>query len=433
MAHDVHLSFAAEKTGTDRCKAVIKISPHYVNSIYQYILRVKQSSIVTQGFIKGTTPLSYIEYMFKQNILEHLKELFYTHCVINYLYHQITINRINIAGEPIFKEALLDPQQGAVYVFDLSQLTPPAKNDWKRLPFKAPTRKNYKDLDRQVEFFIDEEHKASEAHAKDGINQGDWIRFNMSIVDENGQPLMPGYCDHVWLRLGDEIIDRDAYELFEGKHVGDTFISDSDLLQEYVSTSFDIRYSFLIEIKDRVPHTHFSLDHFKKHFKIKTARETHAKLIEVFSYRNDISQRRETIEAVFKLLLQHYSFEAPENLTSRQQELVLRLMQSNPDYHVYKTQPDFKNKVRMLAEKQVRENILIDYLSYDEQIQASDEDIVNYLNLTKRQRTKEFIYFDMPSFKAKGHETPVPNELIRYCCLHEKTLNYLVSYLTKRA
>ena len=29
--------------------------------------------------------------------------------------------------------------------------------EWKYLPFKAPKRKNYKDLDRQVETFLQEE------------------------------------------------------------------------------------------------------------------------------------------------------------------------------------------------------------------------------------------------------------------------------------
>src|SRR5205085_443890 len=105
------------------------------------------------------------------------------------------------------------------------------------------------------------------------------------------------------------------------------------------------RYQFLIKVIARVPHSAFSLDQFKKHFKLKTVRETHNKLIEVFSYRNDISQRRETVEAVFRLLFKHYPFTPPESLVKRQEDLILKSIQSNPDYHVYRTQPDFKTKV----------------------------------------------------------------------------------------
>ncbi len=433
MSHEAHLSFAAEKKSSDHCRATVTISPSYINAMYHYILKVKQQEIIPQGFSKGTTPLSYIEYTFKHTIIDHLKEFFFTHCVINFLYQKIVEHKINLAGEPLIKEITIDPERGACYVFDLSQVSTPVKHDWKRLAFKAPTRKNYKDLDRQVEHFMEEELERSAKNHAEEIGQGDWIYFTMTIVDHESKPVLNGYSDNVWMRLGDEIIDRDSYEIFAGKRVGDNFVSDSDLLQGYVNNTLDIRYTFLIQIKDRVPYTFFSFDYFKKHFKLKTARDTHTKLIEVFSFRNDISQRRETIESMLQLLLQSYSFSAPEFLTERQQDLTLKIMQANPDYHVYKTQPDFKNKIRMLAEKQVREQILIDFLAYDEQISAQDEDVISYLNLTKRPRTKEFIYFDVPSFKAKGHETPVPCELIRYCCLHEKTLNYLISYLTKRA
>ncbi len=433
MEYDSCLHFATERLTADRCKAIVSICQPYVQSLYTYILKTRQNESITQGFIKGATPLAYFESNFKNNIVEHLKELFFTHCVINFLYQKISEHKIELAGEPTIKEIMLDPATGATYIFELNQVQPPIKTDWKRMSLKQPTRKNYKDLDRQVEYFLqDEQEKATKLHRQE-IAPGDWILFGMTLIDADGTPVLTKHTDHVWLRLGDEVIDREAYELFYDKKVGDCFTSSSDFLQEYINNNFDVRYLFVIEIKDRVPFTFFSLEQFKKQFKLKTTKETHAKLIEVFSYRNDMSQRRETVEALFKMLLNHYSFAAPDSLAQQQEELVLRSIQTNPDYHVYKAQADFKHKIRMLAEKQVKEHILIDHIAYDEQIQASDEDIVTYLNLTKRPRTKEFIYFDIPSFKARGHETPIPRELIRHCCLYEKTLNYLIGYLTKRA
>ena len=55
-----------------------------------------------------------------------------------------------------------------------------------------------------------------------------------------------------------------------------------------------------------------------------------------------------------------------------------------------------KNAARQLAEKQAREEIIIDQIAYQEHIVANHQDIKTYLNLIKRARTKEFIYFMPP-------------------------------------
>ena len=76
--------------------------------------------------------------------------------------------------------------------------------------------------------------------------------------------------------------------------------------------------------------------------------------------------------------------------------MVLRAVQVNPDYHVYKSQLDFKEKIRQLAEKQLKETIIIDAIAYQEGIEITDEDVRSYLNFLQRPRTKEFVYFAPP-------------------------------------
>ncbi len=429
---DEQLNFIVEQVGHNKSRATVTISQEYVESLYNHILRSKQSRVVTQGFMQGDTPLAYLECTFKNNIIEHLKELLFNHCVVNYLYQKLMENHLHVSGEPTVHTINLDPRSGASYVFEFIQAVPPIEQDWRRLPFRAPTRKNYKDIDRQVEFFLEEEHKRQEAHT-DTIMVGDWVLLELQLVNSEGTPLLRGHAHESWLKLGDEVIDQDAYALLHEKKCGDKFVTTNDLLQEYVNNNFDIKYHIQVTIKERVPFSHFSVDHFKKQFRLKSQRETHNKLIEVFSYRNDVSQRRETVEATLKLLLARYPFNAPEHLTKKQMQLLLKEMQSNPDYNVYRRQTDFKEKVRMLAQKLVKEQILINHLAVAEKTEASNDDVVVYLNLTKRPRTKEFIHFDVPHFKAQGHETPLPHELVRYYCMHEKTLNSVINNLTKRA
>ena len=156
------------------------------------------------------------------------------------------------------------------------------------------------------------------------------------------------------------------------------------------------------------------------------------KLIEVFSYRNDISQRLSMVEEAFKLLLSRHRFFAPQYLVLRQQKIILSAIQRNPDYNVYRKQKDFNFWVQQLAEKQTKETLLIDQIIYNENIAVDHYDIVNYLNLDKRPRLREFVYFNLPDVKRDGQEMPwSKNELSRVCA-REKAINYVIHHLTKR-
>ena len=177
---------------------------------------------------------------------------------------------------------------------------------------------------------------------------------------------------------------------------------------------------------------YFSFEDFKQHFRLKTNKDIHSKLIEIFSYRNDLSQRRSMVEEALKLLIAKHHVEASSYLVLRQQKIVLEAVQSNPDYQVYKAQSNFKSIVSQLATKQVKEMILIDQLAHNENIKITNQDIKNYLNLLKRPRTKEFIYFTPPPTKIDGQEMPIPAALFKQCCLREKTLNYAIYHLTRK-
>ncbi len=236
----------------------------------------------------------------------------------------------------------------------------------------------------------------------------------------------------MWVRVGFEEADIHFQQLFVGRKKGENFVTQSPSLQEYFSSHIDTQYPFRVTVLDFTPYSHFGVDQFKKHFRIRNNQELHQKMIEVFSYRNDISQRRSTAEETLKLLLSRHSFEVPNHLVLRQQKEILDVIHDNPDYQVYKMQPDFQDKVKKLAMKQVKEVIFTHQLSYYESISTSVEDVKGYLNLTKRPRTKEFVYFEPPDTKFLGQEVPICSALLEQCCLREKTLNHAIYYLTKQ-
>ena len=143
------------------------------------------------------------------------------------------------------------------------------------------------------------------------------------------------------------------------------------------------------------------------------------KLIEVFSYRNNLSQRRATAEEILHLMLMKHKFDVPNHLTLRQEKVVLDAVQNNPDYYVYRMQKDFKHYVKKLAEKQAKEMILLDHVAFNDNVTATREDVKSYLNLSNRPRMKEFIYFDVPITKIGGREMPISEFMLKQVCLAE--------------
>ncbi|MDP3889125.1 MAG: trigger factor [bacterium] len=414
------------------CLATVIIPSQMIKALYHEVSTSQQRYAQTNGFYRGNVPLEYIQQNFTTSIIQHLKEFLFKFCVVNFLYEQIRKQKIVVAGEPRLVDISLEPGNDAHFKFEITHFPDVIINEWKYFPFKAPKRKNYKDLDRQVELFIKEEHENIEKIQDTSLTFGDWVNFDLSIDTNDNQPLLGGFKQNFWFKLDDEEIEIPLRELFKGKKLGTTFNTVNKDLQEYFSDQLETDYNFRIDIVDVLPHAYFCLEQLKRHFRIKTNKDAHKKLIEVFSYRNDLSQRRSTVEEALKLLLNKHPFTIPPHLTSRQQKNILESVQQNPDYNVYRMQRDFQTSIRKLAEKQIKETIFIDKLAYHENIEIAPTDTKGYLNLANRPRTKEFIYFRAPSSKIHGQEIPIPSEELNRICLREKTINYAIYHWTKK-
>ncbi len=417
---------------SDYCLATITIPSTIVSLCFEQAAIAQQKIARANGFGSGKIPLEYIKEHFRGNLLAHLREFLFKYCVNNFLHQSIINHKIILAGEPrLIIIKLENPTDSAQYQFEMTVFTDLPHFDWKYLPFKAPKRKNYKDLDRQVRYFIDQEKQNAKQFSQ-GLATGDWVHFSASLADDKNNLLLQGFKEFYWFKLGDEEVDSELKELFLGKKIGDSFFSSSDGLQYFFSDQINAHYNFYIEISDIVPHSFFCFDHFKRHFRIKTNKDMHKKLIEVFSYRDDISQRRSAVEEALKLMLSKHSFSVPPHCIIREQKALFDAVKNNPDYHVYKAQKDFTHRIEQLAEKQTRESILIDKLAYQEEIPLEMTDVTSYLNLTNRARTKEFIYFNIPQLKIEGQEIPLPTEEIKRTCLREKAINHILYHLTKK-
>ena len=414
------------------CSLSIVVPASIVDSLYKQAVVSQKKTTPTFGFHKRETPAAYIEQNYRTNLIKHIEELIFKYLVMGFLHKTIHDKKILVAGQPRITSIFIEPGKDAVFNFELSLFPPIAFQDWKYLPFKAPKRKNYKDLDRQVETFLQEEITAKENYKSHAIAVGDWVNYTLCLLNNDMNPVIGDQCVNLWLKIGDEEPDKPYHELFLHKKNKEQFCSNNSILRDYFTDELSAQYNFAVDIKDIVPNAYFCLDQFKHYFRIKSNKEMYQKFIEVFSYRNDLSQRRTMVEESLKLLFSKHRFEIPNHLILRQQKKVLTAIENNPDYHVYRVQPDFKDTVRELAEKQAREEIFLDQLGYEEDIEVNHNDLKNYLNLTKRPRTKEYLHFDPPVTKIRGQEMPILNEELTRVCLREKTLNNIIYHLTKK-
>lgn len=414
------------------CKVAVIVDRSIVKTLYEQAALSQRKMVHTTGFQRGTVPIEYIKQNFNLSIVDHLKEFLFHFFVVSYLNKQIRANKINIAGEPRLTDIDIAPDKDATFYFDLTTLEQIPFQNWKFFPFKAPKRKRYKDLDRQVGIFVEEEKENFTRCVDCKVEIGDWVCFDVSLLDDENKNVFGDYKENLWLKIGNEAGDEEYKHLFLGKKPGVSFISNAGCLQEYFSAQIDTNYNFLVEIKDVLNDAYFCFDQFKKIFRVKTNKEMMQRLVEVFSFRNDLSQRQLMIEESLKLLLARHPFEIPKYLVLRQEKQVIDGVKDNPDYHVYRVQRDFKEYVHKLAEKQIKERVILDQLAHREGISVEHDDIKNYLNLTKRSRMKDFIYFEHPDTRIDSREMPISAELLKQTCLREKTLNFIIYHLTRK-
>jgi FKBP-type peptidyl-prolyl cis-trans isomerase (trigger factor) len=341
------------------------------------------------------------------------------------------VNKIAFVGEPRLEDIILEPDQDARYTFAYTPVPHVSIRDWRYLPFKPPLRKKYQDIDKQALSFITQEQALHDAYATHEIAANDWVLFEIILLNLKQTPLADALNEQVWIQISGEEAGEPFRLLFAGKKKGDQFISNHICLQEYLGNNLDIAYEFQITIKEVLPYAYFCFELFKEQFKLKSERKTQQKIIEIYSLRNDVSLRRAIVEDALALLARTYQFDIPEAAVLRQEKIVLDELQENPDYAVYKMQHNFEQEVWQLAHKQLREHMVADYFAYQENIAVADSDVYQYLNLTKRPRTKEFIYFMHPTLKANEEEEPIPHELLKLLCRKEKAINHLLHHWSK--
>ncbi len=410
-------------------KIKVEVSAEVTNLVYNETISFF-SKKQFEGFNNNQVPNEYLESTFNAEITKKVKSYLYRHHVVDALIAEISAQKIPYANYPRLTAIEISPNQAAHFYFDLSLADQIELKEWKHFAFKIPRRKRYKDLDKQVVQFVEQEATPLKKINHDTIEEGDWACIEIRLLGQNKTDLPYPLNSFFWVKIKKSEIPDQFKRLLLNKKIGESFVTYQLDLDNDIHEVDDRYYNFLVTIIAISKGSHLSLDIFKQSFKLKNKLEIHSKLIEVFSFRNDLSQRKAIIEEMFTLFLTKHRFEIPKHLVLRRQEDILLVIMKQPDYHVYKAQTDFFDQIETLAEKQLKEEILIDQISYNENIKVDLRDVQQYLHFFNNKRLKEFIYFKPTFEKIEEIEDPLNASVLAQAVMREKTLNTIIYTLT---
>lgn len=427
------LNFTINKESSSLMLFTISVAPALVKKIKEQTIEVYRNKIKTRGFEYGKLPESYVENNCLKVILDSCKKHILKFWVLDFLDESIRHYKFVCAASPRLIEVQNPIDGGLEFIFRASIIDQIPCDNWKNIAFNPPRRKLYKDLDRQASLFISQA-EAHEQQAKALINpcaiaSGDWVGFEATLLGVGNQPVAKEHKNRFWMRVETKYLASVLHKAFLDKKVGDSFIVEQLPIFGYPSDLLSIKGRFKCVIDSLLKTNYFSLELFKSAFKLTDYRSMHEKLIEIFSFRNDISQRRLIIEEAFRVLFAKIKFEVPRYLVLRRQESLLDNIRKIPDYNVYKANPNFNHQISCLAEKQLKEEILTEHLAMGEDLSIGQQDIFQYLNLFSHQRLMEFIYFRPPAEIVSDMSLPTRESSLKNVVLKEKTLNHIIRSL----
>lgn len=424
--------FSFSRVSSHLAKITITIADSLVQLVWQEVVAIFQRRNI-EGFGYQSVPTGYLEEAFKNDIDQEVNKYFLNHLVFETLFNAIAKQKIIMAHYPRLNAIIVHENGNRDFIFDVSLADELELKEWRHFLFKSPRRKRYKDLDKQVMVFLEDELVAARQQDQERVEDCDWVCFKAVLLDHEEKILSNQLTSTFWMQVKNELITDPCSTMFFGKKQGDAVLSAVFYQGKdaYEDEEEECPYRLRLFIDSILKGKYLVHDHFKSMFRLKNKMETYNKLMEVFSYRNDQSQRKAIIEELFHLLLTKHRFEVPKHLVLRRQEDLLLMLSGQPDYHVYKSQEDFAQQIELLAEKQLKEEVLTDQIAYREDIIADSKDVQHYLSLFNNKRLFEFVYFKPLLERLDRPNTPINEAILKRTVLREKTLNHIIYHLTQ--
>lgn len=427
------LSFSTKPYSSSVMNLTVNVAPQLLNKVEKYTVEVCRSQISSKGFSSGEVPYSYVLKSFKNQIYDSCVKFIFKFFILDYLEFKIDEMKLVSADFPKLVEVVKNENGSVNFCFRACILNNITEDNWCNIFYSPPKRKMYKDLDRQAELFIKETVEKSCAIKKPkNIEDKDWVYFEVVALNSNNQPAFRDYRSSFWLNVNSTYVATPLSNIFLDKQEGETIVLNQLPMYGLPTDFLSLKGKFRVIIKKIIKSASFSFDLFKSAFGLKDQGSVHEKLIEIFSFRNDISQRRLIIEEAFRVLFSKIKFEVPKHLVIRRQEHILKNVQQLPDYNVYRSNSAFHSQVSSLSEKQIREEVLLIYAGLRDNVKIEQINILEYLNLLINPRLSEFIYFKPHIEMIQDASLPIREGYFARFVFREKVLNMMLSNLLQQ-
>ena len=406
----------------------VEVDPTILAHVQDHITRTYSNYTILPGVSCRKLPLSYTRQYFANEITRDVKQFILNHFVSEGVLSYLEKAKIVAANWPRLSSITGTVEDGLTYLFSISRAPRLKIEDWSEQSFVCPQRKNYTDLDSQVENFIAAITVPEETEKRRELSHNDWVCFSSYLKTPTSNKEIPIHKDY-WLHTSAPHIPAAITQAFMGKKEGDRFSAPISLLNNQPPSQVTTGYSFTILIKKIVPHGQMTATDLADCFNVHGREELHDKLIEVFSFRNDISLRRSIIEELFYMLFSTYRFDIAPHAVTRRKESLLAALQGNPDLLVYTKQKEFIPHLTRLAENKLKEEAIIDTIATKEKISVTQDDIAHYLQMSCHDRLKDFVYFTPLDDDADITSDPISHHLLARSVRREKTLNLIIKRL----
>lgn len=427
------LKLSIKKNSSSLVSVEIFVPYKVVNKIEKYAINLYKQGATSKGFERGQVPEDYIKEYFQPQISQDVKKFLLKFVVLDFLQDSNNFKDVPGMQFPSLKGVRNENNGGLSFVFSASLVSNVNVLDWKKISFNPPRRKLYKDLDRQAKMFIENEvDKKTRSQKNWEIQNGDWVCFKAAPMSDDSSSFLKGHVNTFWMKIATTYLIDPFQQLFFGKKNGDEILTEKLLVQGMPNDTLSRKARFDLKIDSVWRSEYFCLDFFKSAFGLANQRDIHDKLIEVFSFRNDISQRRSIVEEAFRALFSRFRLEVPRHLVLRRQEHILKNVRTLPDYHVYKSSGTFEKQIEELSERQLREESIIDFIAQSENIRLEREDVEKYLNLLSNTRLSEFVYFKPQTEEFGRTVLPIRQQDFAGEVLREKVLNIVIGSIGKK-
>jgi len=407
----------------------VKIPPTLITHIQDHITHTYRNYSIVPGFSCENLPISYTQEYFAAEIERDTKKFILNHFVAESLFSYLEGKKIITANLPRLHAINGSFEKGFSYTFALSLAPHLNIEQWKNFTFIPPKRKNYTDLDIQVENFLSIFDKHTQMSLSPHLEHGDWTCFSARMHTPHlSNPLQDDI--RYWIQLPPNGNPTTLSHYFLGTTKGSTFSVPATLFSHTPDANKKSSYYFDITIIEVLKNNIPSRQALQHSLNIETAEELHNKLIEVFSYRNDISLRKSIIEEFFYHLFSSYRFDIAPHAITRRKEYFLTLMKRDPDNTVYTKQKYFFSYLAKLAEEKLKEEVIIDTIAFHEMIDVQESEIINYLQLYSHDRLREFIYFFPLQDDLATPCEPISQRMLAQAIRREKTLNTAIQKLS---